>query len=60
MLFARQLGAAVERHELDQERERVHVAAETLDEIGGRLRRAAGRQQVVDDQHALAVATASW
>ena len=49
----RQLAAAVQRDELDQERQRVHFAAEPLDQIGGRARRAAGGEQVVDDQHPL-------
>ena len=31
----------------------MHVAAELLDQTGGGARRAAGREQIVDDQHAL-------
>ena len=49
----RQLAAAVQRDELDEKRERVHFPAEAGDQIGGRRRRAAGGEQVVDDQHAL-------
>ena len=51
--FAWQLGAAVERHELDEERERMDAAALPLDEILRRARGAAGGKQVVDDQHAM-------
>ena len=45
--------AALERHELDQKRQRVEVAAETLHETGRRARGAAGCEQIVDDEDAL-------
>src|SRR5581483_6546737 len=54
--LVRELGAAVQRHELDQKREAVHRAAQPLDEIRRRAGRAAGGEQVVDDEHALAAA----
>ena len=39
--------------ELDEKRERMHLPAQTPDEIGCRPRGAARRQQIVDDQHPL-------
>src|SRR5437868_2295557 len=41
--------AALQKFELDQERESHDVAAGLLDEVGGRAHRAAGGQQVVHD-----------
>ena len=52
--FALELVAPVQRDELDEERQRVHFAAQPADEAARRLRGAAGREQVVDDQHPLA------
>ena len=46
--------AAVEESELDEEREAHDLAAEPLDEAEGRRGRAAGREDVVDDEHLLA------
>src|SRR4051794_21815277 len=48
-ILALQALTSVQRHQFDQEREGVHVAAELRDEVQRRLRRTAGRQQVVHD-----------
>ena len=55
--LAGELRAAVQRHQLDEKRQGVHLAAEPLDEVGRRARRAAGREQVVDDQDPLPLAS---
>src|SRR5439155_16529443 len=52
-VLARQLAAAVQSHQLDQECESVHLAAEAFHQVGGRARSPARSQEVVDDQHAL-------
>ena len=46
--------AALEEVELDEEREADDLALEPLDELDRALDRAAGREQVVDDQDLLA------
>ena len=46
--------AALEEVELDQEREADDLALEPLDQLDRALDRAAGREQVVDDQDPLA------
>src|SRR4051812_6289620 len=54
-VVVRDLLAAVQEVELDDELEADDLAAELLDELGHRLRRAAGRQHIVVDQHTRAV-----
>ena len=51
---ALQPGAAMQELELDQEECRARPRAEFLDQLDRRGRRAAGRQQVVDQHHPLA------
>ena len=53
VVAAEPLAAAQER-QLDQERAADDLAAELLDQLAQRARRAAGRQQVVVDEHARA------
>ena len=48
-----ELPAPVQREQLDEKRQGVHFPAQTPDEIGCRPRGAAGREQIVDDQHPL-------
>ena len=52
----RDLLQTLEEVQLDDELEPHHLAAELLDELRERLRGAAGRQHVVVDEHARAVA----
>src|SRR5581483_8190021 len=52
-VVARELLAAAEELELDDERQADDLAAELLDQLDRRLRRAAGREHVVVDQHPL-------
>ena len=51
--------AAVQRDELDQKREALDLAAQPLYQIHRGARRAAGGQQIVDDEHPLPLRTAS-
>src|SRR6185503_854453 len=50
---AGELGASVQRDQLDEEGEGVHFPTEAGHQLGGRARGAARGQQVVDDQHPL-------
>src|SRR5712671_1438775 len=52
-LIAGELLSSFQELELDEKYQGVNHAAERLHEIAGRLRRPAGRQQVVHDQHSL-------
>src|SRR3954471_9976653 len=51
--LAGQLRAAVQGDQFDQERQGVNRAADLADQFSGGAGGAAGRQQIVDDQHAL-------
>ena len=50
----RQLRSPVERHELDQERHAFDHTTQLFDEIDGRSCGAAGCEQIVNHEHALA------
>src|SRR5262245_2805126 len=52
-VVAVELVAAVQESELDDEREADHLTAQSFGKTDGRGRRAAGRDDVVDDQHLL-------
>src|SRR5260221_1372599 len=52
-VLAGELRPTLEADELDEKRERLHVPTQFLDEIRCRACSAAGREQVVDNQHAL-------
>src|SRR3974390_900290 len=53
--FALEPLAAIEGDELNEKRERMHLPPEATDEIDRRASGAAGRQQIVHDEHTLAM-----
>ena len=52
-MFAGQAAASIEADQLNQERQSGHIRAEAFHQIERRLRRAASRQQIVDDDDLL-------